>query len=154
MSASSPKLARLVPQVSGQQPEEFVHISTFARVKNAEGEILLVKRARPEHTAGKWVFPSSLINFGEDPKRAVERIIREQIGASPGGVRLLDVQSYGDKHWDLCFVYDVSIDKVGRLSPDIEAAGYFNRESLPLEFRSDHLEVLETLERNIAENRP
>ena len=150
MSASSQKLARLVPQVPGQQQEEFVHISSFARVKNAQDEMLLVKKTRPEYTAGKWVFPSSLINFGEDPKLAMERIIREQIGTSPNSVKLLDVQSFGDKHWDLCFVYDVAIDKVGRLSPDIEVSGYFNRKTLPPEFRSDHLEVLETLEKNMA----
>jgi ADP-ribose pyrophosphatase YjhB (NUDIX family) len=150
MSASSPKLARLVPQVPGQQPEEFVHISAFARVRNGENEMLLVKKIRPEYTAGKWVFPSSVINFGEDPKLAIERIIREQIGVSPSSVKLVDIESFGDKHWDLCFIYDVSIDKVGELSSDIEVAGYFNRKKLPPEFRSDHLEVLETLEKNMA----
>jgi ADP-ribose pyrophosphatase YjhB (NUDIX family) len=150
MSASGPKLARLVPQVPGQQSEEFVHISSFARVRNSENEMLLVKKIRPEYTAGKWVFPSSLINFGEDPKLAVERIIREQVGASPSNVKLVDVQSYGDKHWDVCFVYDASIDEVGKLSPDIELAGYFNRKKLPPEFRSDHLEVLEALEKNMG----
>lgn len=147
---STSKLARLVPQAPGQQSEEFAHISSFARVRNSENEMLLVKKTRPEYTAGKWVFPSSLINFGEDPKSAIERIIREQIGASPSNVKLVDVQSYGDKHWDLCFVYDASIDKVGNLSSDIEVAGYFNRKKLPPEFRSDHLEVLETLEKHMA----
>ena len=104
MSASGQKLARLVPQVPGQQSDEIVHISSFARVRNAENEMLLVKKTRPEFTAGKWVFPSSIINFGEDPKLAIERIIREQIGASPSSVKLMDIQSFGDKHWDLCFV--------------------------------------------------
>ena len=150
MSTSGPKLARLVPQLPGQQSEEFAHISSFARVRNGENELLLVKKTRPEYTAGKWVFPSSIINFGEDPKLAIERIIREQIGVSPRNVKLIDVQSFGDKHWDLCFVYDVSIDTVGQLSSDIEVAGYFNRKKLPPEFRSDHLEVLETLEKSMA----
>jgi ADP-ribose pyrophosphatase YjhB (NUDIX family) len=150
MSTSGQKLARLVPQAPGQQSEEFVHISSFARVRNPENEMLLVKKTRPEYTAGKWVFPSSIINFGEDPKLAIERIIREQIGASPSNVKLIDVQSYGDKHWDICFVFDASIDRMGNLSSDIEVAGYFNRKKLPPEFRSDHLEVLETLEKNMA----
>jgi ADP-ribose pyrophosphatase YjhB (NUDIX family) len=152
MSTSSPKLARLVPQGPSQQSEEFVHVSSFARVRNSENEMLLVKKTRPDWTAGKWVFPSSLINFGEDPKLAVERIIREQVGTSPSNVKLVDVQSFGDKHWDLCFVYDASIDRVGKLSPDIEVAGYFNRKKLPPEFRSDHLEVLEALEKNMAKD--
>jgi ADP-ribose pyrophosphatase YjhB (NUDIX family) len=149
MSTSGPKMARLVPQVPNQQSEEVVHVSSFARVRNAENEMLLVKKTRPEFTAGKWVFPSSIINFGEDPRLAMERIIKEQIGAFAGNVKLLDVLSFGDKHWDLCFVYDVSIDKVGQLSPDIETAAYFNRKKLPQEFRSDHLEVLDALEKHM-----
>ena len=95
----------------------------------------------------KQLMIPSIINFGEDPKSAMERIIREQIGASPSTIKLLDVQSYGDKHWDLCFVYDVTIDRVGKLSQDVESAAYFNRQKLPPEFRSDNLEVLETLEK-------
>ncbi len=150
MSSSGPKAARLVPQAPSQQPEEFAHISSFARVRNADNEMLLVKKIRPEWTAGKWVLPSSVINFGEDPQVAIERIIREQVGASPRNVKLIDVQSYGDKHWDLCFVYDAAIDAVGKLSSDIEVAGYFNRRKLPPEFRSDNLEVLEALEKNMA----
>jgi ADP-ribose pyrophosphatase YjhB (NUDIX family) len=145
--SSNPKAARLIPQIPGQQSEEMVHISSFGRVRNNDDEILLVKKLRPEFSAGKWVFPSAIINFGEDPKSAMERIIREQLGVSPSTIKLLDVQSYGDKHWDLCFVYDVTIDRVGKLSQDVETAAYFNRQKLPPEFRSDNLEVLETLEK-------
>ena len=42
-------------------------------------------------------------------------------------------------------MYEVSIDAVGKLSPDIEKAEYFDRSTLPQEFRADHLEVLQTL---------
>src|SRR5579864_4649492 len=107
MSASQ-KMARLIPQPPGQQSEEMVHISSFARVRNGN-EILLVKKNKPDYTAGKWVFPSSLINFGEDPGAAMERIIKEQLGVAPKSVKLIDVQSYGGKHWDICFIYEVTI---------------------------------------------
>lgn len=145
MSAAQ-KLARLIPQPQGQQSEDMVHISSFARVRN-RNEILLVKKNKPDFTAGKWVFPSAIINFGEDPAMAVERIVKEQLGTAPKNVKLIDVQSYGDKHWDLCFVYDVTIDRVGKLSADIDTAGYFDRKKLPPEFRSDHLEVLNGLDK-------
>ena len=145
--SSNPKGARLIPQIPGQPSEEMVHISSFGRVRNEGKEILLLKKIRPEFSAGKWVFPSAIINFGEDPKLAMERIIREQIGTSPNTIKLVDVQSYGDKHWDICFVYDVTIDKIGKLHPDVETAAYFNRQKLPPEFRSDNLEVLDTLEK-------
>jgi ADP-ribose pyrophosphatase YjhB (NUDIX family) len=142
--STSPKIARLTPQAQGQQVEEVVHISSFA-VINRGNELLLAKRIRPEYTAGKWVLPSAVINFGEDPEAAVRRIVKEQVGAEPSAVKLLKVQSYGDKHWDLCFVYDVSINGPGKLSPDIERAEFFNRDKLPPEFRADHAEVLQGL---------
>jgi ADP-ribose pyrophosphatase YjhB (NUDIX family) len=141
---SSQKTARLTPQVQGQQPEEVAHISAFAIIKRGN-ELLLIKKIRPEFTAGKWVFPSAIINFGEDPESAMKRIVREQLGVESKNIRLLDVQSYGDKHWDICFVYDLSIDGFGKLSQDIERAEYFDRGKLPPEFRSDHMEVLQGL---------
>ena len=60
-------------------------------------------------------------------------------------MKLLDIQSFGDKHWDLCFIYEVAIDGVGKVSQDIEKAEYFDRGKLPPEFRSDHAEVLQAL---------
>jgi len=141
---SSTKTARLTPQPQGQQSEEVMHVSSFAIIKK-ENELLLVKRIRPEFSAGKWLFPSAIINFGEHPESAIKRIVKEQIGAEPKNVRLVDVQSYGDKHWDMCFVYEASIDSVGKLSQDIEKAEYFDRGKLPPEFRSDHAEVLQSL---------
>lgn len=137
-------MARLVPQPQGQQPEEMMHISSFAVIRR-DDELLLAKRIRPEFTASKWTLPSALINFGEHPESAVRRIVKEQLGVEPRSVRLLDTQSYGDKHWDLCFVYDVAIDNVGKLSQDIEKTEYFDRSDLPQEFRADHREVLQTL---------
>lgn len=141
---SSAKIARLAPFAQGQQPEEVVHISSFAIVRNGN-KLLLVKRLRPEFTAGKWTFPSSLINIGEHPEHAMKRIVREQVGAEAKSLKLLDVQSYGDKHWDICFVYDVSVDSIGKVSQDIEKAEYFERGKLPPEFRADHAEVLQSL---------
>ena len=141
---SSQKTARLTPQVQGQQSEEIVHISAFAIIKRGN-ELLLANKLRPEFTAGKWVFPSAIINFGEDPESAVKRVVKEQLGADAKDVRLIAVQSYGDKHWDICFVYEVSIDGVGKLSQDVERAEYFDRGKLPPEFRSDHMEVLQAL---------
>jgi|SRR5579862_8393866 len=142
--SSSIKAARLTPQLQGQQSEEVMHISSFAIVKKGN-ELLLVKRIRPEFSAGKWLLPSGIINFGEHPESAIKRLVKEQIGAEPKNVKLLDIQSYGDKHWDLCFVYEATIDSVGKVSPDVEKAEYFDKGKLPPEFRSDHAEVLQGL---------
>lgn len=141
---SSARIARLTPYAQNQQVDEVVHVSSFAIIKNGS-KVLLVKRLGPEFTAGKWTIPSSLINIGEHPEQAIKRIVREQVGAETRNVKFLDIQSYGDKHWDLCFVYECTIDSVGKLSQDIERAEYFDKGKLPQEFRGDHMEVLQTL---------
>lgn len=140
---SSPaKRAALVPQPEGTQPEEVTHISSFVLVWKGK-QLLLVRRTKPERVAGSWNLPSAVINYGEDPGHAALRIIREQVGASPTALRLIDVQSFGDKHWDICFVFSSEIPSVGKLSPDIDKADWFELSKLPPELREGHKEVLD-----------
>jgi ADP-ribose pyrophosphatase YjhB (NUDIX family) len=138
---SSPKIARLVPQPDGTQPEEVMHISSFVLVRKG-AQVLLAKRVKPERWAGKWVIPGALINYGEDPGAAALRIIREQLGATATVLKLLDVQSYGDKHWDMCFIFNADIPGAMKLSGDFDKAEYFDLAKLPPELREDHKEVL------------
>jgi hypothetical protein len=58
-------------------------------------------------------------------------------------MRLVDVQSYGDKHWDLCYVYQVEIPGVGKLGQDFAQADYFDLSKLPPGLRDDHKEVVD-----------
>jgi ADP-ribose pyrophosphatase YjhB (NUDIX family) len=139
---SNAKPAILVPQPQGQQPEERVHISSFAIVKKGN-QLLLVKRTRPEFTAGKWTFPAAIVNYGENPQSAVKRIIKEQLGAEPKSIEILDVQSYGDKHWDLCFVFEADAPEPVKLGEEFDAAQYFDLSNLPPELREGHKEVLD-----------
>jgi ADP-ribose pyrophosphatase YjhB (NUDIX family) len=139
---SAPKTARLVPQADGTQPEEVMHISSFILVRKG-AEVVLVKRVKPERWAGKWCLPSSIINFGEDPGAAALRIVREQLGASATALNLLDVQSYGDKHWDMCFVFHAEVPGPWKLGGDFDKADYFDLAKLPPELRQDHKEVLD-----------
>jgi len=142
---SAPRVARLIPQPAVGGPfEEFVHISSFAIIKEGS-KLLLEKRLRPEFSAGKWVIPAALINYGEDPLAAVKRVVKEQLGTDVKKAELIDVESYGDKHWDICFVYKVEIPNVGTLSQDVEKTDYFEVRNLPLELRDDHKEVIDTL---------
>jgi ADP-ribose pyrophosphatase YjhB (NUDIX family) len=142
------RMARLVPQLpdSPSPPQEVVHISAFAIMRDksvGEKKILLAKRLRPPFTAGKWTLPSSIIDYGENPEEAVKRIVEVQLGKRPEKAKLVQVQSYGDKHWDLCFVYEVDLESLGTLSQDLEKAEYFATSNLPAELRQDHREVLE-----------
>jgi len=139
---SPPKTARLVPQPDGTQPDEVMHISSFALIMRGT-QVLLVKRAKPERWAGKWCIPAALIAFGEDPASGVRRTVLEQLGSTSTVAKLLDVQSYGDKHWDMCFLYKVEMPGPGKLGQDFERAEYFDLAKLPPELRDDHREVLE-----------
>jgi ADP-ribose pyrophosphatase YjhB (NUDIX family) len=139
---SSSKTARLVPQPDGTQPEEVTHISSFVLARKG-AQLLLLRRVRPERMAGNWCLPSAVINYGEDPGAAALRIVREQLGATATALKLLDIQSFGDKHWDLCFVFDVDISSVGKLGGDFDKADYFDLAKLPPELREGHREVLD-----------
>ncbi len=142
---SAPRGARLIPQPTTGGPfEEVVHISSFAIIKKGN-KLLLEKRLKPEFSAGKWVIPGAVIYFGEDPMAGVKRIVKEQLGADTKKAELIDLQSYGNKHWDLCFVYRVAIPNLGTLSQDIEKTDYFELRNLPSELRDDHKEVIDTL---------
>jgi ADP-ribose pyrophosphatase YjhB (NUDIX family) len=139
---SSPKTAKLIPQPEGTQPEEVMHISSFALVRKG-AQVLLVRRTKPERLAGSWSLPSAVINYGEDPGHAALRVLREQVGATPTSMKLLDVQSFGDKHWDLCFLFNFEIPGVGKLGGDFDRADYFDLSKLPPELREGHKEVID-----------
>jgi ADP-ribose pyrophosphatase YjhB (NUDIX family) len=139
---STPKTARLVPQPDGTQPEEMTHISSFAFVSKGE-QLLLVRRTRPERWAGKWCIPGAVLLYGEDPAAGARRVVREQLGANATEVKLLDVQSFGDKHWDVCFIYGAETPEIGKLGQDFDKAEYFEVARLPAELRDDHKEVLD-----------
>jgi len=141
-SMSSPKTAKLVPQPDGTQPEEVVHISSFVLVRKG-AHLLLVRRVKPERMAGNWYLPAAVINYGEDPGAAALRIVREQLGATATALRLLDVQSFGDKHWDMCFVFQAEIPGAGKPGGDFDKADYFDLAKLPPELREGHREVLD-----------
>ncbi|MDA4118699.1 MAG: NUDIX hydrolase [Thaumarchaeota archaeon] len=139
---SSPKAARLVPQPEGTTPEELVHMSSFALIRRG-AEVLLVKRVKPERLAGKWCLPGTLLLYGEDPAAAVRRAVRDQLGGTSTSVKLLDVQSYGDRHWDICFVYQVETSGIGKLGEDFGQTDYFDLSLPPPDLRDDHKEVID-----------
>jgi ADP-ribose pyrophosphatase YjhB (NUDIX family) len=134
-------MARLVPQPEGSMPEEVMHISSFTFVTKGT-ELLLLKRLRPERWVG-WCIPGSVLLYAEDPAAAARRTLTDQVGATVTEVELLDVYSFGDKHWDICFIYRAEIPEVGKLGQDFEKADYFDLANLPSDVRVDHKEVID-----------
>lgn len=139
---SATKRARLVPQPDNTNPEEVMHISSFVMLTKGK-QMLLIRRVKPEQMAGSWNMPSAVINWGEDPGHAALRVVKEQTGTEPTAMKLLDVQSFGDKHWDMCFLFGMEVPGDVKLSPDFDKAEYFDPSSLPPQLREGHKEVLD-----------
>jgi ribonuclease HI/ADP-ribose pyrophosphatase YjhB (NUDIX family) len=80
------------------------------------GEVLLLKRAmgRAEEMA-HYELPTGKINFGEQPEEAMARVVWENVGVRPSGVRLVDVITFTDlrgasEEGNLYIVYRVGIE--------------------------------------------
>ena len=55
------------------------------------GKVLITKRPEGKHLAGAWEFPGGKVEEGEDPKDALVRELREEIGVEATVGRALDV---------------------------------------------------------------
>ena len=135
---------------------ENLHISSFIIVrKNDDDSRILFLKASQNHPLPfrrrKLLLPAGMLAYGEHPKDAAQRILRDQLenSGNVGEPRFLEMQSYLGAHWDICFVFECK-DTGGRVkgskSPNFEGASYHDRNSLPRsEIAPDHLEVLDSL---------
>lgn len=65
------------------------------------GRALLVQRSQTDsHSPGMWEFPGGRVEFGEDPKAALLREIKEETGLCAEAGRILYVSSFVRKYPD------------------------------------------------------
>ncbi len=65
-----------------------------AAIIKKDGKYLLAQRKDDCKSApGKWEFPGGKVEFGEDPKDALKREIREELGIDIENLRVFDVTS-------------------------------------------------------------
>lgn len=129
-----------------------LHISAFLILRRGNDSVMLLRAGNSHPVSfrrGKLLLPSTMLNFGEDPKEAAKRILRSQVeGAENIQPRFLEIQSYLGSHWDICFVYEC--DALGsdlRSKQPYVGNSFYSLAALPSdEIAEDHLEVIDGLQ--------
>jgi mutator protein MutT len=80
-------------------------IEVVAAVIERDGRILITRRPEGSHLAGLWEFPGGKRMQGETPEEALEREIREELGAALNVGALIETVEweYPDRRVRLCF---------------------------------------------------
>ncbi len=81
------------------------------------GKVLMVKASRG-YTKGFWNLPGGFAHYGEDPKEALEREIKEETGLSVKARRLVGIytETFEDGFYMISFMYECDV-KSGREMP-------------------------------------
>jgi 8-oxo-dGTP diphosphatase len=82
-------------------------IVVVAAVVIDRGRVLVTQRPRGSHLAGMWEFPGGKVEDGEDPRAALQRELREEIGvdANVGDVLEVTFHRYPEKDILLLFFH-------------------------------------------------
>lgn len=77
------------------------------------------------HEYRSWRLPATYVKAGEHPEKALDRILRKQLGLRKFRITDFKVHSFydpsswypGKRHWDICFVYEVRTSEEPRARP-------------------------------------
>lgn len=80
-------------------------ILVTAGVIHEANRILVARRRLDDREGGKWEFPGGKVEPGEDPRQAIRRELREELGIEAEAGRILDVVSVADGAQHLILLY-------------------------------------------------
>ena len=85
------------------------------------GRVLLTRRRAGTHLAGAWEFPGGKVRDGEDPRAALRRELREELGIDATAGEIVDVtfHRYEDAHKTVLLLFFEASRDAG--SPDPRA---------------------------------
>ncbi len=97
--------------------------------------VLLVKYKDVRKYDGQtgWFLPDDFLVYGEHPDTAARRILRDQVGLSPRGLRLRFVESFANGAWHIIFHYAGSLGapKAPSRGTNVAQARWFPLAKLP-----------------------
>ena len=69
-----------------------------------EGEVLVSRRRPDQSMPLLWEFPGGKVETGEDPRQALEREVREELGCAVSVGRIHEVVFHAYPDFDLCML--------------------------------------------------
>lgn len=99
------------------------------------GKVLLSRRKKGTHLAGKWEFPGGKTEPGEDPRDALARELEEELGIDARAGEILDVtfHRYDDADKAVLLLFFESVREPGSPEPravDVAEVGWFDASAL------------------------
>jgi len=127
-----------------------------AAVLLEEGRVLLTQRKAGTHLAGAWEFPGGKVEPGEDPRDALRRELREELGldATVGEIVEVTFHRYVEADKAVLLLFFEAARVEGSAEPraiDVAAFRWARREDLREEdFPPADVGVLEKVRRRLA----
>lgn len=103
-------------------------VGVIGVVLNSDNKILLVEHLF--HPRLPWGLPGGWINFNEDPDKAVERELSEELALEVDAHRLLLMERSSFNHINVAYLCQAKND-VGKLSYELLGYKWFRFEELP-----------------------
>jgi 8-oxo-dGTP diphosphatase len=131
-------------------------ILVAAGVLLESGRVLLTQRKSGSHLEGKWEFPGGKVESGEDPREALRRELREELGIEATVGEILDVtfHRYDEAEKAVVLMFFLASRAVGSPEPsaiDVAAFEWAGREKLdPAVFPPADVGVLGKVARLLA----
>jgi len=70
-------------------------VLVMAAIIEKDGSFLITQRPDDgRHIGGKWEFPGGKVEFGEDPRKALEREIEEELGIKVKAEEIFEMSSH------------------------------------------------------------
>ena len=127
-----------------------------AAVLLEEGRVLLTQRKAGTHLAGAWEFPGGKVESGEDPREALRRELREEIGIEASVGEIVDVtyHRYEEADKAVLLLFFEAVRAAGSPAPraiDVAACKWAGREELRSEdFPPADVAVMEKVRRALG----